>query len=195
MKIVAVTGAAGAPGARDREVLGRRLAGRRHDIAEVPTEGLALALAEPISPTKRRWKVPRRKPRRASPRERDRPLRDQFTNRPAATRALPLLRVGWRHRQPSAPRPGQSRRRHGRLCVQGRRRPPYQRVAEEHKHEGVLVNAVLPSIIDTPRQPRRHARRSVRQLGDARAAANVILFLLSPEASAVTRADPGHGRV
>jgi NAD(P)-dependent dehydrogenase (short-subunit alcohol dehydrogenase family) len=69
-------------------------------------------------------------------------------------------------------------------------------LAEELKGRGVRVNAVLPSIIDTP------ANRS--DMGDADAAkwvtpaelAQVIAFLLSPSASAVTGANiPVTGRI
>ncbi|HEX7822353.1 MAG TPA: SDR family oxidoreductase [Sphingobium sp.] len=69
-------------------------------------------------------------------------------------------------------------------------------LAEELKDKGVRVNAVLPSIIDTP------ANRA--DMGEADAPkwvapvelANVIAFLLSPAASAVTGANiPVTGRV
>jgi NAD(P)-dependent dehydrogenase (short-subunit alcohol dehydrogenase family) len=61
-------------------------------------------------------------------------------------------------------------------------------MAEELKHRGVTVNAVLPSIIDTPanRAEMPNARFD-RWVAPAELAA-VILFLASPEAKAVTGA-------
>lgn len=62
-------------------------------------------------------------------------------------------------------------------------------LAEEEKNNGVRVNAVLPTIIDTPRNradmPKADFSRWVKPEDIAKA----ILFLLSDEASAITGAE------
>src|SRR3990167_7323905 len=63
-------------------------------------------------------------------------------------------------------------------------------LAEELKADGVTVNAVLPSIIDTPtnRADMPKADFAARSSGETQDLAAVILFLASPDACAVTGA-------
>jgi NAD(P)-dependent dehydrogenase (short-subunit alcohol dehydrogenase family) len=69
-------------------------------------------------------------------------------------------------------------------------------LAEELKGDGVTVNAVLPSTLDTPANRRDMALADFSAWVTPQEAANVILFLTSPEASAVTGALlPVRGRV
>lgn len=69
-------------------------------------------------------------------------------------------------------------------------------LAEELKDAGVRVNAVLPSIIDTPANRADMPDADFTRWVTPQALANVIAFLLSPEASAVTGALlPVTGRV
>ncbi|MCB1732183.1 MAG: SDR family oxidoreductase, partial [Halieaceae bacterium] len=58
-------------------------------------------------------------------------------------------------------------------------------LSEELRHQGINVNAVLPSIIDTP--PNREAMPDAdfSQWVSPQQLANVICFLASKEASAV----------
>ena len=69
-------------------------------------------------------------------------------------------------------------------------------LAEEMKDRGVRVNAVLPSIIDTPANRRDMPQADFSRWVAPRDLANVIKFLLSDEARAVTGALlPVTGRV
>lgn len=69
-------------------------------------------------------------------------------------------------------------------------------LAEELKDAGVRVNAVLPSIIDTPVNRADMPDAEFSRWVTPQALANVIAFLLSPEASAVTGAlVPVTGRI
>jgi NAD(P)-dependent dehydrogenase (short-subunit alcohol dehydrogenase family) len=69
-------------------------------------------------------------------------------------------------------------------------------LAEELKDRGITVNAVLPSIIDTPTNRRDMPDADSSRWVSPVALANVIAFLLSDDASAVTGACiPVAGRV
>jgi NAD(P)-dependent dehydrogenase (short-subunit alcohol dehydrogenase family) len=69
-------------------------------------------------------------------------------------------------------------------------------LAEELKDRGVRVNAVLPSILDTPANRSDMPDADTSRWVSPRALANVIAFLLSEDASAVTGASvPVAGRV
>lgn len=69
-------------------------------------------------------------------------------------------------------------------------------LAEELKGEGVRVNAVLPSIIDTPANRAEMPDAAFDRWVTSEQLSEVIAFLLSPEASAVTGALlPVTGRV
>ncbi|WP_165189799.1 SDR family oxidoreductase [Caulobacter soli] len=69
-------------------------------------------------------------------------------------------------------------------------------LAEELKDAGVRVNAVLPSIIDTEANRKDMPDAEFDRWVTPQALANVVAFLLSPEASAVTGALlPVTGRV
>jgi NAD(P)-dependent dehydrogenase (short-subunit alcohol dehydrogenase family) len=69
-------------------------------------------------------------------------------------------------------------------------------LAEELKEEGVRVNAVLPSIIDTPANRADMPDAAFDRWVKPEALASVIAFLLSPDAGAVTGAlIPVTGRV
>jgi NAD(P)-dependent dehydrogenase (short-subunit alcohol dehydrogenase family) len=63
-----------------------------------------------------------------------------------------------------------------------------QSLAEEVKDLGITVNAVLPSILDTPANRAAMPEADFSKWVTPRALANVILFLASDEASAVTGA-------
>ena len=69
-------------------------------------------------------------------------------------------------------------------------------LAEELKDQGVNVNAVLPSIIDTPQNRADMPKADFSRWVAPEALADVIVFLLSPAARAVTGAlIPVSGRV
>ena len=69
-------------------------------------------------------------------------------------------------------------------------------LAEEVKDHGITVNAILPSIIDTPANRADMPNADFNRWVPARAIADVIVFLLSDQASAVTGAlIPVSGRV
>ena len=69
-------------------------------------------------------------------------------------------------------------------------------LAEEFKETGLTVNAVLPSIIDTPRNRADMPGADVSRWVKPEAIADVIAFLLSRRADAVTGAlIPAFGRV
>ncbi len=69
-------------------------------------------------------------------------------------------------------------------------------LAEELKDRGVTVNAILPSIIDTPANRADMPKADFSRWVTPQAIADVIVFLLSDQASAVTGASiPVPGRV
>ena len=69
-------------------------------------------------------------------------------------------------------------------------------LAEEVKDRGITVNAILPSIIDTPANRADMPNADFSRWVPPRAIADVIVFLLSNQASAVTGAlIPVSGRV
>jgi len=69
-------------------------------------------------------------------------------------------------------------------------------LAEEVKDHGITVNAILPSIIDTPANRADMPNADFNRWVPARAIADVIVFLLSNQASAVTGAlIPVSGRI
>ncbi|NRF70423.1 SDR family NAD(P)-dependent oxidoreductase [Aquincola sp. S2] len=69
-------------------------------------------------------------------------------------------------------------------------------LAEEVKDKGITVNAVLPSIIDTPANRRDMPQADFSRWVTAEALADVIAFLLSDAARAITGAGiPVNGRV
>jgi NAD(P)-dependent dehydrogenase (short-subunit alcohol dehydrogenase family) len=61
-------------------------------------------------------------------------------------------------------------------------------LAQETKDQGVRVNGVMPSVIDTPLNRRDMPDADFDRWVTPQALANVILFLVSDEASAVTGA-------
>jgi NAD(P)-dependent dehydrogenase (short-subunit alcohol dehydrogenase family) len=68
-------------------------------------------------------------------------------------------------------------------------------LAEESKERGLTVNAVLPGIIDTPRNRADMPDADVSRWVAPEAVAEVIVFLASPEAAAITGAAvPVNGR-
>jgi NAD(P)-dependent dehydrogenase (short-subunit alcohol dehydrogenase family) len=62
-------------------------------------------------------------------------------------------------------------------------------VAEEEKNAGVRVNAVLPTIIDTPRNRADMPKADFSRWVKPEEIAKVILFLLSDDATAITGAE------
>ncbi|CAB3762202.1 SDR family NAD(P)-dependent oxidoreductase [Paraburkholderia humisilvae] len=61
-------------------------------------------------------------------------------------------------------------------------------LAEELKDKGVTVNAILPSIIDTPQNRADMPNADFSRWATPEQIANVIAFLLSPEAQGITGA-------
>lgn len=69
-------------------------------------------------------------------------------------------------------------------------------LAEENKDRGLTVNAVLPSIIDTPANRADMPSADFARWVKAEQIADLIVFLLSPRAAAITGASiPINGRV
>ena len=69
-------------------------------------------------------------------------------------------------------------------------------LADELKDAGITVNAVLPSVLDTPANRAAMPDADPRRWVTPRQLADVVLFLLSPQAQAVTGASlPVMGRV
>ena len=67
--------------------------------------------------------------------------------------------------------------------------------SEEVKHDGVTVNCILPSVIDTPANRAAQGDADHSRWVKPEEIGNVIRFLTSPEASAVTGAAiPVYGR-
>jgi NAD(P)-dependent dehydrogenase (short-subunit alcohol dehydrogenase family) len=62
-------------------------------------------------------------------------------------------------------------------------------IAEEEKNNGVRVNAVLPTIIDTPRNRAEMPKADFSRWVKPEQIAKAILFLLSDDASAITGAE------
>jgi NAD(P)-dependent dehydrogenase (short-subunit alcohol dehydrogenase family) len=62
-------------------------------------------------------------------------------------------------------------------------------LAEEEKNAGVRVNAVLPTIIDTPRNRADMPKADFSRWVKPEEIANAILFLLSSDAAAITGAE------
>ena len=61
-------------------------------------------------------------------------------------------------------------------------------LADELKDAGITVNAVLPSVLDTPANRAAMPEADPRRWVTTRQLADVVLFLLSPQAQAVTGA-------
>jgi NAD(P)-dependent dehydrogenase (short-subunit alcohol dehydrogenase family) len=67
--------------------------------------------------------------------------------------------------------------------------------SEEVKHDGVTVNCIMPSVIDTPANRAANPDADPSRWVSPREIGQVVRFLLSPEASAVTGAAiPVYGR-
>jgi NAD(P)-dependent dehydrogenase (short-subunit alcohol dehydrogenase family) len=62
-------------------------------------------------------------------------------------------------------------------------------LAEEEKNAGVRVNAVLPTIIDTPRNRADMPKADFSRWVKPEEIAKAILFLLSDDAKAITGAE------
>jgi NAD(P)-dependent dehydrogenase (short-subunit alcohol dehydrogenase family) len=62
-------------------------------------------------------------------------------------------------------------------------------LAEEEKNAGVRVNAVLPTIIDTPRNRADMPKADFSRWVKPEDIAKTILFLLSSDATAITGAE------
>jgi NAD(P)-dependent dehydrogenase (short-subunit alcohol dehydrogenase family) len=68
-------------------------------------------------------------------------------------------------------------------------------MAEEYKRQGINVNAVLPSVIDTPQNRQAMPKADFSQWVTPEAMARVIAFLASEEASPIHGAlIPVYGR-
>ena len=61
-------------------------------------------------------------------------------------------------------------------------------MAEEFKERGITVNAVLPSVLDTPANRADMPKADAARWVSPQALARVVLFLLSPDAAPITGA-------